>query len=26
MEEEANARNVSIETVMNDWKNGSKNN
>ena len=26
MEEEANARNVSIETVMNDWNNGSKNN
>ena len=25
MEKEANARNVSIETVMNDWNNGSRN-
>lgn len=24
LEEEADARNVSIETVINDWKNGSK--
>lgn len=26
IEEEANARNVTIETVISDWENGSKNN